>query len=165
MRKRRFASCAVDPVSSSAHSHAMQPVLSVADRFAIPLDEIALSFIRSGGPGGQNVNKVATAVQLRFDLLGSSALPDAVKQRAARLAGSRLTGDGVIVITASSFRTRAQNREDALARLAQLLAQAAQPPKRRVPTRPTLASKRRRVEAKKSRSGIKTLRGRVDPTQ
>jgi ribosome-associated protein len=120
--------------------------------------EIAISFIRSSGPGGQNVNKVSTAAQLRFDLMGSPSLPAPVKARAARLAGSRLTTDGVVVITADRHRTQALNREDAIARLMELLRAAAVPPKPRRKTQPTLASKERRITKKKERSGVKRLR-------
>lgn len=114
--------------------------------------------MRSPGPGGQNVNKLATAAQLRFDLRGSPSLPAPVKARAVRLAGSRLTTDGVIVISATRHRTQALNRDDAIGRLVALLREAATPPKPRRATRPTLGSKRRRLEAKTRRSGIKKLR-------
>jgi len=127
---------------------------------SISLDptELEVSFIRSSGPGGQNVNKVSTAVQLRFDLKRSPSLANPVKIRAAALAGSRFTNDGAIVITASSFRSQNQNREDATARLVALLKAAAIPPKRRKATRPTLGSKERRLQSKSHQSEIKGLR-------
>jgi ribosome-associated protein len=120
--------------------------------------EIAISFIRSSGPGGQNVNKVSTAAQLRFDLRNSPSLPDPLKARAARLAGSRLTTGGEIVLTADRHRTQAMNRDDAIARLVELLAEAAVPPKPRRKTRPTLGSKLKRLEGKVKRSSVKRLR-------
>jgi len=120
--------------------------------------ELVESFIRSSGPGGQNVNKVSSAVQLRFDVRNSPSLPEAMKGRVMRLAGSRVTKDGVVVITAARFRTQPQNREDAVARLVELLREAAIVPKRRRPTRPTLASKQRRLAGKSRRSDVKQMR-------
>jgi ribosome-associated protein len=120
--------------------------------------EIAISFIRASGPGGQNVNKVSTAAQLRFDLRGSPSLGDALKARATKLAGTRLTNDGVIVITAERHRTQAMNRDDAVDRLLDLLRAAAIPPKPRRKTKPTLGSKLRRLDTKTQRGGVKKLR-------
>lgn len=126
---------------------------------AIPDAELIETFVRSSGPGGQNVNKLSTAVQLRFDVRRSRALPDAVAVRLMRLAGRRLTDDGVLILVAQQFRTQERNRADARERLAALVAEAAVPPTPRRPTRPTLASKKRRLEEKTKRSTTKRLRG------
>lgn len=136
-------------------------VIQIAPGITITEDGLDESFIRSSGPGGQNVNKVATAVQLRFSLPGS-ALPERVRDRAIQLAGQRATKDGVIVIEANRFRTQEQNRADARARLVELLSKAAEPPpKPRKKTRPTKGSVERRLKAKAGRSGVKKMRGRV----
>jgi ribosome-associated protein len=134
-------------------------MIRVNDHISIGEDEIAESFIRSSGPGGQNVNKLASAVQLRFDVRNSPSLPDEVRARLERLAGKRLTRDGVLVITAQRHRTQERNRDDALERLIVLIRAAAVRPTPRRPTRPTLGSKLRRLEGKKRRSGTKALRG------
>ena len=134
-------------------------MIRITDHISIDESELDESFIRSSGPGGQNVNKLSTAVQLRFDVRRSPSLPDDVRTRLERLAGKRLTRDGVLIITAQNHRTQERNRADALDRLTELIRQAAVRPVPRRPTRPTKASRRRRLETKKRRSGIKALRG------
>jgi len=140
----------------------MPEMIAINETIAIDERELDETFVRSSGPGGQNVNKLATAVQLRFDLRGSANVPPAMKARAEKLAGQRLTREGVIVISADRFRTQEQNRDDARARLVELLQRAAVVPKVRRKTRPTLASKKRRIEGKKHRAEVKNRRGRPD---
>jgi ribosome-associated protein len=135
-------------------------MIRVTRHIALDESEIAESFIRASGPGGQNVNKLSTAVQLRFDARRSPSLSDEVRERLARLAGRRMTRNGIIIITAQRHRTRERNREDALERLLELIRQAAERPIARRPTRPTAASKRRRLENKQRKAGIKNLRRR-----
>jgi ribosome-associated protein len=137
-------------------------MLAITDRITIDDSELQESFVRASGPGGQNVNKVATAVQLRFDARRSPSLPNAVRARLERIAGSRMTNDGVIVITASRHRTQAMNREDARERLAELIRRALVVPKVRRPTKPTHGSKIRRAEDKRRRSEVKQMR-RIRP--
>jgi len=127
----------------------------------LPARDLQYQFIRASGPGGQNVNKVASAVQLRFDLAGTQALPEDVKARLRALAGSRVTADGALLIAARSHRTQEANRRDALARLMQLIARARVVPKTRRPTAPTFAARRRRADDKRRRQQTKRLRARV----
>ena len=134
-------------------------MIRITETISIDEGEVSETFIRSSGPGGQNVNKLATAVQLRFDVRHSPSLPQEVRGRLERLAGRRLTRDGVLVITAQRHRTQERNRDDALERLIALVRAAAVRPTPRRPTRPTLGSKLRRLAGKKRRSGIKALRG------
>ena len=134
-------------------------MIPVSERLAIDERDLSESFVQASGPGGQNVNKVATAVSLRYDL-AAAALPADVKTRAARIAGRRFTRDGAIVITAQRFRTQERNRADALERLVALVREAAVPSAKRRPTKPTAASRERRLESKARRSVVKALRGR-----
>ena len=135
-------------------------MIRVTSHISIDEREVEESFVRASGPGGQNVNKLATAVQLRFDVRSSPSLPAEVRDRLERLAGARLTRDGVLVITAQSHRTQGRNRQDALDRLIGLIRRAAIAPRLRRPTKPTKASRERRVEAKKHRAGLKLRRTR-----
>ncbi len=132
---------------------------------SIQLDEAELEevFVRSSGPGGQNVNKVSSAVQLRFPLERTKTLPDDVRRRLRTLAGRRATADGWLVIEASRFRSQLSNRDDARARLVELIRKAAQPPKVRRPTHPSIASKERRLKAKRTRSRTKQTRSKAVP--
>ncbi|MGQ3672250.1 alternative ribosome rescue aminoacyl-tRNA hydrolase ArfB [Xanthobacter sp. TB0136] len=133
-------------------------MIEITPRIAIDAQELEFAFIRAAGPGGQNVNKVSSAVQMRFNMAASPNLPEGVKMRLARLAGQRLTRDGVIVIQAQRFRSQERNKEDAIERLVELIRAATivNPPRR--PTRPTLGSKERRLAAKSRRGQVKSLR-------
>ncbi len=134
-------------------------MIHITANISLDEDEIQLEFVRASGPGGQNVNKVSSAAQLRFDVAGSTSLPEPVKARLARLAGRRMTDEGILIIDARRHRTQKANRADALDRLVTLIRRAAEPPKKRIPTRPTAASRTRRLDAKKRRGRRKRLRG------
>ena len=136
-------------------------MIEITPTIAIEPSEIEEVFIRASGPGGQNVNKVSSAVQLRFDVRRSVAFPDDVRTRAERLAGRRLSKDGIIIITARRHRTQERNRADALDRLVDLLQRAARPPAPRKPTRPTAGARERRISAKTRRGALKKKRGVV----
>ncbi len=135
-------------------------MIAVTTTISLDENELEFSFVRSSGPGGQNVNKVATAVQLRFDVARSPSLPGDVRARLIAGAGNKVTRDGVLLITARRFRTQERNRADAVDRLVEMIRSAATPPKRRRKTKPSKASKVKRVEEKRLRSSTKRLRGR-----
>ena len=135
--------------------------IAVTPTISIDEEELDESFVLASGPGGQNVNKVSSAVQLRFDVARSSSLDDDIRSRLSALAGQRLTKDGILVIVARAHRSQERNRADARERLAELIRRAAVPPKPRRPTRPSKAAKRRRLESKKMRSNLKRTRGPV----
>jgi ribosome-associated protein len=132
--------------------------IEITPSIILPESELGFTFIRSSGPGGQNVNKVATATQLRFDVLHSPSLPEEVRLRLLKLAKNRISEDGILIIEAKTYRTQEQNRQDAIDRLVNLIRRATEKPKIRKQTRPTLASKQRRLEQKRRRGEIKRLR-------
>ncbi len=137
-------------------------IMEITPTISIPDNELTFTFVRSSGPGGQNVNKVSTAAQLRFDVLKSASLTVDVKERLAKLAGIRMTQDGILIIEAKRYRTQEQNRADALLRLSALIQKAANRPRTRLATRPGLSARIKRVESKKKRGAVKKQRQSLD---
>lgn len=140
-------------------------MIQITRTISIDENEIQCDFIRASGPGGQNVNKVATAAQIRFNVRNCPSLPEDVRERLVRIAGKRISGDGTLVMDARRFRTQERNRQDAIDRLVELILKAAERPKRRRQTVPTLASKRRRLDFKHQRGGMKRLRQSSPPAE
>ena len=140
-------------------------MITITPTIAISENEIKLDFIRSSGPGGQNVNKVATAVQLRFDVKNSPSLSHEVRSRLVRLAGRKITEHGILIIQASRFRKQERNRQDAIDRLKKLIRKASEKPKVRIKTKPSRAAKKRMLSAKRHRSNIKRMRGGVSTSE
>jgi ribosome-associated protein len=140
-------------------------MIRITDTIILNENEIELEFVRSSGPGGQNVNKVSTAVQIRFDAAGSSAIPDTARDRLKKIAGQRMTTEGVIIIKANRFRSQEQNRQDAINRLISLIQRAIERPKTRRPTRPSAASKKHRLANKRHRSETKRQRKTIRYTE
>ena len=140
-------------------------MIRITDKIALSESEIQLEFIRASGPGGQNVNKVSSAVQLRFDAAGSPAINHAIYSRLRNIAGRRMTAAGVLIIKASRFRSQDQNRQDAVNRLISLIQRAAEKPKHRRPTKPTAASRRRRLAAKRHHGETKRRRKTIRPSK
>ncbi|MDR3512570.1 MAG: alternative ribosome rescue aminoacyl-tRNA hydrolase ArfB [Caulobacteraceae bacterium] len=138
-------------------------MIPVTDAIALDEAELEERFVRASGPGGQHVNKTSTAVELRFDVRGSPSLPEDVKARLGALAGSRMTQDGVLVLFSQGSRSQEMNRQEVRERLAELIRRALYKPKPRKPTKPTYASKLRRLEGKSRRSGVKSMRGKPPP--
>ncbi len=137
-------------------------MITITPTIAISENEIKLDFIRSSGPGGQNVNKVSTAVQLRFNVVNSPNLPEDVKLRLIKIAGKKMTDGGILIIDSREYRTQNRNRDEALNRLVEMIKKSTEKPKRRIKTKPTRTAKEKRLQGKKHRSAVKTLRKNVD---
>jgi len=139
-----------------------EDMIYITENINISENELQEDFVRASGPGGQNVNKVSTAVQLRFDVVNSPSLPEDVKNRLIKLAGSKMTDEGILIIDSREYRTQNRNRAGALNRLVELVKKASEKPKRRIKTKPTKGAKEKRLQGKKQRSAVKTLRKSVD---